>query len=182
MKGSRIIWETWSCIDVAARLYPQTSTDVTSQMCLCQIACILVENIWKSETFSSIVCVPCFTSSLCFITGVIVTVCVYRKLVLQVRKQELLSLLGFFQALSLIINISPSNLFYTIFCLEISLFKDLDNITVCQRPYCLRGKSIQDEMLFFFFPLCNNASLLLLFAKGMISLLSAYLLYCTFNI
>lgn len=42
---------------------------------------------------------------------------------------------------------------------------------------------MQDEMLLFFFPLCNSASLLLLFAKGMIFLLSAYLFTAlsTFN-
>lgn len=101
-------------------------------------ACVLADDSWKSETFSSIACVPCFTLLLCFITVVIsFAVSVYRKLVLQVRKQDLLSLLGFFQAPSK--HIVFKSLFTT-FLFEASLFEDLCNITVYQRLYCPRRR------------------------------------------
>lgn len=141
MEGSRIILGAWSCIDVTPRQSPQTSTDVTSQIYLCWMtACILADDSWKSETFSSIACVPCFTSWLCFITVVIsFTASVYRKLVLQVRKQDLLSLLGFFQSPSLIINIFSSNFCSQPFGLKLHYLK------TCVTSQVTKGCIVQEE-------------------------------------
>lgn len=138
----------------------------------------------KLETFLSIACVPCFTSSLCFFTGVVFTLCVLQKACSPGQKTRIALIVGLLP--SSIINykyIFFKSFFTQSFVWKLHYLKTQIASQFCQRPYCLRGKTLQDEMLFFFFSLCNNASLLLLFAKEMTFLLPAYLFTAlsTFN-